>query len=87
MRENEMVGWHHRLNGHEFEQTPGDRRGRRSQECSSPWDCKELDVDTTEQLSNKQQYGEGCCKGKHQIQDVFSTESKEGGCEVEFLQS
>ena len=43
--------------------------------------------DTTEQLSNKQQYGEGCCKGKHQIQDVFSTESKEGGCEVDFLQS
>ena len=28
MAENEMVGWHHRLNGHEFEQTPGNSEGR-----------------------------------------------------------
>ena len=30
MTEDEMVGWHHRLNGHEFEQTPGDGKGQRS---------------------------------------------------------
>ena len=30
MTEDEMVGWHHRLNGHEFEQAPGDREGQRS---------------------------------------------------------
>ena len=30
MTEDEMVGWHHQLNGHEFEQTPGDREGQRA---------------------------------------------------------
>ena len=34
--EDEMVGWHHGLNGHEFEQTPGDREGQGSLECGSP---------------------------------------------------
>ena len=32
-----MVGWHHRLNGHDFEQAPGDGRGSLS--CCSPWPC------------------------------------------------
>ena len=45
-----MVGWHHRLNGHEFEQTPGDGEGQGSRTCRSPWGPKESD--TTEQLSN-----------------------------------
>ena len=49
--EDEMVGWHHRLNGHEFEQTPGDSEGQGSLLCCSPWDCKESDM--TEQLNNK----------------------------------
>ena len=44
----EMVGWHHRLNGHEFEQTLGDGEGQGSLACSSPWGHKELG--TTEQL-------------------------------------
>ena len=35
--ENEMVGWHHWLNGHEFEQTPGDSEGQGSLGCCSPW--------------------------------------------------
>ena len=39
--ENEMVGWHHRLNGHEFEQTLGDSGGQRSLACYSPWGRKE----------------------------------------------
>ena len=45
-----MVGLHHRLNGHEFEQTPGDSEGQGSLECCSPWGHKELD--TTWQLNN-----------------------------------
>ena len=45
-----MVGWHHRLNGHEFEQTLGDGEGQGSLVCHSPWSCKELD--TAEQLNN-----------------------------------
>ena len=49
MTEEEMIGWHHQLNGHEFEQTPGDGEGQESLECFSPWDRKESD--TTEQLS------------------------------------
>ena len=37
MREDEMVGWHHQLNGHEFEQAPGDGEGQGSLACCSPW--------------------------------------------------
>ena len=39
--EDEMVGWHHRLNGHDFEQTPGGSKGRGSLACCSPWVRKE----------------------------------------------
>ena len=42
--ENEMVRWHHQLNEHEFEQTPGDSEGQGSMVCHSPWGCKELDM-------------------------------------------
>ena len=42
--EDEMVGWHHRLSGHEFEQTPGDSEGQGSPTCCSPWGRKELDT-------------------------------------------
>ena len=38
----EMVGWHHDLNGHEFEQTLGDSEGQGSLACT--WGCKELDL-------------------------------------------
>ena len=38
MTEDETVGWHHRLNGHEYEQAPGDSEGLGSLECFSPWD-------------------------------------------------
>ena len=44
MIEDEMVGWHHRLSGHEFEQTLGDRGGQRRLVCYSPWGCKESDM-------------------------------------------
>ena len=47
--EDEMVWWHHQLNGHEFEQTPGDREGRGSLECCSPWSCRVRHNLSTEQ--------------------------------------
>ena len=50
MRENEMVGWHHRLNGHEFEQTPGDCEVQGRLACCNPWGRTESD--TTERLNN-----------------------------------
>ena len=43
MTEDEMVGWHHRLDGHEFEQTPGDSGRQRRLVCCSPGGCKESD--------------------------------------------
>ena len=42
--EDKMVGWHHRLNGHELEQAPGDVEGQGCLECCSPWGGKESDV-------------------------------------------
>ena len=51
MTEDETVGWHHQLNGHEFEQALGDGEGQGSLECYSPWGHKEFD--TTERLNNK----------------------------------
>ena len=50
MTEDEMVGWHHQLNRHEFEQALGDGEGQRSLACCSPQYPKE--PDTTEQLNN-----------------------------------
>ena len=41
--EDEVVGWHHQLSGHECEQIPGDSEGQGSLVCCSPWGCKELD--------------------------------------------
>ena len=57
MEEKEMVGWHHQLNGHEFEQTLRDSEGQGSLVCCSPWVLKESD--TTEQLNNNGGY-QGC---------------------------
>ena len=42
--EDEMVAWHHRINGHEFEQTLGDSEGQGSLACCSPWGHKESDM-------------------------------------------
>ena len=53
--EDEMVGWHLWLNGHEFEQTPGDSEGQGSLACCSSWGRKELD--TTEWLNWAEYYG------------------------------
>ena len=50
MTEDEMIGWHHQVNGCEFEQTLGDGGGQGSLACFSLWGHKESD--TTEQLNN-----------------------------------
>ena len=42
--EDEMVGWHHKLNRHGFEPSPGDSEGQGSLACCSSWGCKESDV-------------------------------------------
>ena len=47
--EDEVVGWHHWVKGHEFEQALGVGDGQGSLECCNPWGCKESD--TTEQLN------------------------------------
>ena len=44
MTQDEMVGWHHRLNEYEFAQAPGVGDGQGSLACCSPWGCKELDT-------------------------------------------
>ena len=48
--EDEMVGWHHQLNGHEFEQAPGDDEEQENLECCSPWGSNESD--SAEHLNN-----------------------------------
>ena len=53
MTEDEMVGWHHQLDGHAFEQAPGAGDGQGRLARCSPWSCKELD--TIEQMNNHQQ--------------------------------
>ena len=50
MTEDEMVGWHHRLNGQEFEQAPGVVDGQGILQCYSSWDCKESDM--THRMNN-----------------------------------
>ena len=50
MTEEKMVGWHHQLNGHEFEQALRDGDGQGSLLCCSPWGHKESDM--TERLNN-----------------------------------
>ena len=53
MTEDEMVGWYHWLDGHDFE--PGNSEGQGSLACCSPWDCKESD--RTEGLNNNKIFG------------------------------
>ena len=44
MTQDEMVGWHHQLNGHEFEQIQGNSEGQGSLAFRSPWGHKELEM-------------------------------------------
>ena len=53
MTKDETVRWHHRLSEHEFEQTPGDSKGRGSLVCCSPWCCRAGHGLATEQQQQK----------------------------------
>ena len=68
-----MAGWHHQLNGHEFEQAPGDGEEQGSLVCCSPWGRKESD--TTEKLNNNKQGRKvrpfRKCKGKNWSQSMW----------------
>ena len=44
MTEDEIVGWHHHLSGHEFKHTQGDGEGKGNLVCCSPWGCEESDT-------------------------------------------
>ena len=65
MTEDKMVGQHHDLNGHEYEQALGDGEGQGSLSCHSPWGHKESD--TTEQLNNKGDKKEPCARFMPQL--------------------
>ena len=53
--EDEMVGWHHRLNGHEYEQTPGDGEGQRSLGHCSPWGRRVAHTLVTKQQGSQEE--------------------------------
>ena len=53
MTEDEMAGWHHQLDGHEFEQAPGVGDGQGNLVHCNLWGCKELDM--TERWNNRSQ--------------------------------
>ena len=53
-----MVGWHHWLNGHEFEQALGEGEGQGSLLCCSPWGLQEIDMIETEQWQQEGMYTE-----------------------------
>ena len=59
MTEDEMVGWHHRLDGHEFEQAPGVGDGQVSLMCCRPWGCKVSDMTEPEKYSTMERFGVG----------------------------
>ena len=59
MTKDEMVEWHHQLNRHELEQTPGDSERQGSLECYSTWGHKESDMTAAEQQQSVVLYREG----------------------------
>ena len=70
MTEDEMVGWHHQLNAHEFEQALGDGEGQGSLVCCSSWGHKELD--TTERLNTNNFLSCFSVPAEIQILPIFS---------------
>ena len=74
--EDEMVGWHRRLDGHEFEQALGDGEGQWSLGCYSPWGCK---VDMIDQLNNNLNWWVQNFTLQEEKPDVLSTEELSSG--------
>ena len=62
MTEAKIVGWHHRLNGHEFEQTPGVGDGQGSLACCSPWGHKESDLTEQQHSTQHKKVNFSACK-------------------------
>ena len=82
MTEDEMVGWHHRINGHELGQAPGDSEGLGGLASYSSLSHKELD--TTWQLNNKNTWEQATEQQKYLGADrkgIFSGEEPRGGTE------
>ena len=69
MTEDEIVGWHPQLNGHEFEQAPGDGDGQGSMPRCSPWGRRVLD--TTDRLSNNSTLAKAECPPALQPRERF----------------
>ena len=76
MTEDEMVGWHHRLNGYESEQALGDGEGQRSLACYSPWSHEELDA--TKRLNNNKGLKQDRCEENCSWSPVDSWSLAEG---------
>ena len=62
MTENETVGWHHQLNGHEFEQTSGDSDGQGRLVCASSQGCKESEMKTYMSIILNVMYASQTCQ-------------------------
>ena len=76
MTEDEMVGWHHRLDGHECEQAPGDGEGQGSLVCFSPWCRKESDM-TLNKLQETVKDREACHVTVHGVTKSWTGLNKE----------
>ena len=74
--EDDIVGWHYQLNGHEFEQTPGDRE-QGSLVCYSPWGNEKLDLSEQLNNNNKKKFNKPFCRMT--TWDVFKDKQS---CEV-----
>ena len=70
-----MVGWHHQLNGHEFEQTLGVGDGQGGLACCSPWGLKESDM--TEQLSWTETHSQSSALNHYSLIQEFISKTKE----------
>ena len=64
-----MVKWHYRLNGHKFEQAPGDSEGQGSLACCSPWARKEANM--TERLNNSNSVKGFCVVSEAEVDDFL----------------
>ena len=84
--EDEMIGWHHQIDQHEFEQALGTGDGQESLACCSPWGCKESD--TIEGLNSTdyvEQYGDSLKNQKSSYHDSKKTVIQKNICTPMFI--